>query len=112
MQAITVHLGDDELVFVDKAAARETRPRSQQVRHYIREAMRRAGGVPAGLQQWPPPLPPVDRLPELEAARDALEDEARKLGVRFGPHDEERLRYLRETCRTLRRQVEIVGGRK
>jgi hypothetical protein len=40
VRAITVHLPFEELAFVDRCAAGETRQRSQQIRHFIREAMR------------------------------------------------------------------------
>jgi Ribbon-helix-helix protein, copG family len=122
MPAVTVHLPDDELAFVDGAAARETRSRSVQIRHYIREAMRRAGGgngasPPGDNPSGNPPLPVVNpknidqvraELAELEAERDRLAAAQDKLGFRFLPEDDARLRFLYSRCGAIRSHIQVI----
>jgi hypothetical protein len=70
-----------------------------------------------GLQPWPPELPIVSgdnideakaQLLELEAERDRLvaADQRSRVGLR--PDFEARLRWVRDTAKTVRAQVQVI----
>src|SRR5258706_16255569 len=62
MSQINIHLPDDLLSFVQRAAERETRTVAGQVRHYVAEAARRAGsGNGHTREAWPPVQETVTR---------------------------------------------------
>ena len=65
MHQLSINLPAELFEFVQKAAKRETRSVSMQIRHYIAEAARRAGTPTVPLEQWPPPLPTVTARPFL-----------------------------------------------
>jgi len=52
------------------------------------------------------------RLAEWEAERDRLADRERKAKLGLIPHDEERLRYPRDTCKSVRNHVEVIDRMK
>src|SRR6266446_258559 len=119
---INIHLPDDLLLFVQKTADRETRTVAGQVRHFVAEAARKAGGGNgAALEPWPPPLPTVTRknLPEIKLQlaewseeRDALAKRETKVG--FGslmPDEQTRLGQLRNWIATLQVRVDQLEGR-
>jgi hypothetical protein len=120
MQPSTIHFPEPLLALIDDLARRETRTRSQQVVHLVGQALRSQGhraddGPPIGV-----PLPTNHdelraELGDIEAERDRLEAAQRRLGVRFMPHDETRLRYVRSRADALRQHVQVAerlnGGR-
>ena len=55
MHQLSINLPPELFEFVQKAAERETRPVSMQIRHYIAEAVRRAGNPASSLEPWPRP---------------------------------------------------------
>jgi len=104
MQQINLHLPDDLVKFVQRAAERETRTVAGQVRHYVAEAARRAGGGNgAALEPWPPLLEPVTRetLPDVKLKVQAMQIERDKLVAAENkpggllPHHQDRLQFLR-----------------
>ncbi len=121
MPAVTVHLTDHLLEFVQKAAERETRPVSLQIRHYVAEAARRAGGNgTAALAPWPPPLPVVtpanigeikSQLAGWAEERDSLARREGKVGAgSLRPDEQNRLAWLRDTVKSLQSHVAIFEG--
>jgi hypothetical protein len=111
---VSVPLDAALLGFVERAAERESRTVAGQIRHYVVEAMRRAGNAAAGSDPWPPPLAAVSRdtlfeikarVREMEAERDELVAAEKKNHLGLMPHDEVRLQYLLETIRCLRSHI-------
>lgn len=105
------------LGFVERAAERESRTVAGQIRHYIVEAMRHAGNPTAGSEPWPPPLAVVSRdnlsqikarVKEMEAERDVLAAAEKKNPLGVIPHDEVRLRYLRDTIKSLQGHITAI----
>ena len=116
MDQISVCFPAETMAFLRRTAERECRTVGAQVRYYV-EAARKAGGSMVERAPWPPPLPTVasgnlsdtkSRLAEMEAERDRLADRERKEKLGLLPHDEERLRYLRDTCKTIRSHVVAI----
>jgi hypothetical protein len=114
---VSVPLDAVLLGFVERAAERESRTVAGQIRHLIVEAMRDAGSPTAGLKPWPPPLAVVsrDNLSEIEARVKDMEAERDKLAATeqenhlgLMPHDEVRLRYLRDAIKGLRSHIGAI----
>jgi len=114
---VSVPLDGVLLGFVERAAERESRTVAGQIRHFIVEAMRDAGSPMAGLEPWPPPLAVVSRdnlseikarVKEMEAERDKLAATEQKNDLRLLPHDEVRLRYLRDTITSLQGHIGAI----
>lgn len=113
---VSVPLDAVLLGFVERAAERESRTVAGQIRHFIVEAMRNAGSPTAGFETWPRPLAVVSddnlseikaRVKDMEAERDKLAAAEQKNHLGLMPHDEVRLRYLRDTI--MRLQSYILG---
>jgi hypothetical protein len=105
------------LEYLKTASTLATRTVAQEVRHMITQAMHRSGALTVSTIPWPPLLPVVtpDNIAEVEAQlvdweaeRDELEARQRKARLGLMPHDEARLRYLRDTCKSVRNNVEII----
>jgi len=114
---VSVPLDAVLLGFVERAAERESRTVAGQIRHFIVEAMRDAGSPTAGLEPWPPPLAVVSRdnlseikalVKEMEAERDKLAATEQKNHLGLMPHDEVRLRYLRDTIKSLQSHIGAI----
>jgi hypothetical protein len=114
---VSVPLDAVLLGFVQRAAERESRTVEGQIRHIIIEAMRDAGSPTAGLEPWPPPLAVVSRenlseikarVKAMEVERDNLEDAEHKSHLGLLPHDEVRLRYLRDTIKSLQSHIAAI----
>ena len=111
---VLVPLNTALLGFVERAAERESRTVAGQIRHFIVEAMRHAGGAMSGPAPWPPPLAAVSRdnlleikalVKEMEAERDELVAAEKKNYFDLMAHDEVRLQYLLETIKCLRSHI-------
>jgi hypothetical protein len=121
MHQLTINLPPDLYAFVQKIAARETRPVSLQIRHFIAEAARRAGNPTAEREPWPPVLPPVTRenLPDAKAEiaawtveRDGLARRECETGGRsLRPDEQNRLAWLRDSIKTQQVRVDMLEGR-
>lgn len=114
---ISVPLDAVLLGFVERAAERESRTVAGQIRHFITEAMRDAGGPMAGVEPWPPPLAVVSRenlseirarVKDMEVERDSLEEAGHKNPLGLMPHEEVRLRYLRDTIKSLHSHIAAI----
>jgi hypothetical protein len=114
---VSVPLDAVLLGFVERAAERESRTVASQIRHFIVEAMRDAGSPTAGLEPWPRSLALVscDNLSEIKARVKDMEAERDKLAIaehenRLGlmRHDEVRLRYLRDTIKSLQSHIGAI----
>jgi hypothetical protein len=114
---VSVPLDDVLLGFVERAAERESRTVAGQIRHFIVEAMRDAGSPTAGLEPWPPPLAVVSRehlsdikarVKDMEVERDKLEGAEHKNHLGLMPHDEVRLRYLRDSIKRLHSHIAAI----
>ena len=114
---VSVPLDAVLLGFVERAAERESRTVVGQIRHFIIEAMRDAGSPTAGLEPWPPPLAVVSReilseikarVKDMEVERDNLEAAEHKNRLGLMPHDEVRLRYLRDTVKSLKSHIGAI----
>jgi hypothetical protein len=119
MEQITISFPPETLAFLKHTAERECRSVGAQIRYYV-EAARRTVKPTATLEPWPPPLPTVtpdnlaamkEQLAEWEAERARLEEFQRRGGLNFMPHHDARLRWLRDTCKTMGKQIEVIGGR-
>jgi hypothetical protein len=120
MTQITVALSPELVSFLERAADRDSRSISGQVRHLVVQAARAAGARPE--PSWPPVRqpPPLNtaeevaaaraRLAELERERDRLD--RRQNSVNFLPKDDERFRYLRDECANLKRDLRLAGEMK
>jgi hypothetical protein len=111
---VPVPLDGALLGFVERAAERELRTLPGQIRHYIVEAMRRAGNTTAGPDPWPSPLAAASRdnlseikarMKDMEAERDELVAVEKKNQLDLMPYDEVRLQYLIETIKCLRSHI-------
>jgi len=105
------------LGFVERAAERESRTVASQIRYFIVEAMKDACSPTAGSEPWPRPLAVVsrDNLSEIKARVKDMEAECDKLATaehenRHGlmRHDEVRLRYLRDTIKSLQSHIGAI----
>ena len=114
---VSVPLDAVLLGFVQRAAERESRTVEGQIRHFIIEAMRDAGSPTAGLEPWPPPLAVVSRenlseikarVKDMEGERNNLEAAEQKNHLGLMPHDEVRLRYLRDTVKSLQNHIAAI----
>jgi hypothetical protein len=114
---VSVPLDAVLLGFVERAAERESRTVAGQIRHFIVEAMRGAGSPTAGLEPWPPPLAVVSRetlseikarVKDMELERDNLEAAEHKNHLGPMPHDEVRLRYLRDSIKSLQSHIAAI----
>jgi hypothetical protein len=114
---VSVPLDAVLLAFVARAAKRESRTVEGQIRHFIIEAMRDAGGSTGGLEPWPPPLALVSRqnlseikarVKDMQVERDNLEAVAHQNHLGLIRHDEVRLRYLRETIKSLQSHIAAI----
>jgi hypothetical protein len=114
---VSVPLDAVLLGFVERAAERESRTVEGQIRHFIIEAMRDTGSPTAGLEPWPPPLALVSReslseikarMKDMEVERDNLEAAEHPNHLGFMPHDEVRLRYLRDTIKSLQSHIAAI----
>jgi hypothetical protein len=112
---VSVPLDAVLLGFVERAAERESRTVEGQIRHFIIEAMRDTGSPAAGLEPWPPPLALVSResLSEIKARMKDMEVERDNLQAaedtnRLMPHDEIRLRYLRDSIKSLQSHIAAI----
>jgi hypothetical protein len=111
---ISVVLPDEVLTFVQRAAERDCRTVSAQLRYYATEAARRAGGAAAGLTAWPPELPTVTpgnlsaikaHVAELRQEYERLRAIERKSPLGLLPDQDERLRFCRDRIDQLNRQI-------
>jgi hypothetical protein len=114
---VSVPLDAVLLGFVERAAERESRTVEGQIRHFIIEAMRDTGSPTAGLEPWPLPLALVNReslseikgrMKDMEVERDNLEAAERTNQFGFMPHDEVRLRYLRDSIKSLQSHIAAI----
>jgi hypothetical protein len=114
---VSVPLDAVLLGFVERAAERGSRTVAGQIRHFIVEAMRDAGSPTAGLEPWPPPLAVVSRenlseiktrVKGMEVERDNLEAAEQENHLGLMPHDEVRLRYLRDTIKSLQTHIAAI----
>jgi hypothetical protein len=114
---VSVPLDAVLLGFVERAAERESRTVAGQIRHFIVEAMRDAGSPTAGLEPWPPPLAVVShehlceikaRVKDMEVERDKLEGAEHKNHFGLMPQDEVRLRYLRDSIKSLQSHIAAI----
>ena len=106
------------LGFVERAAERESRTVAGQIRHFIVEAMSHGVNGMAGSEEpWPPPLAAVSRdtlfeikarVRDMAAERDELAAANQKNRLGLMPHDDVRLRYLRETIRCLQGHITAI----
>ena len=114
---VSVPLDEVLLGFVERAAERESRTVAGQIRHFIVEAMRHAGSLTAGSEPWPRPLALVSRdnlleikarVKDMEAERDKLATAAHENRLGVMRHDEVRLRYLRDTIKSLQSHIGAI----
>jgi len=114
---VSVPLDAVLLGFVERAAERESRTVAGQIRQFIIEAMRNAGSATAGLEPWPPALAVVShetlceikaRVKDMEIERDTLQATAHENHLGLIPHDEVRLRYLRDTIKSLQSHITAI----
>jgi hypothetical protein len=114
---VSVPLDMALLGLVERAAERESRTVAEQIRHYIVEAMRNAGNPTAGLVPWPAPLAVVSRdsffhikarVKEMEVERDELAAAEEKHPLGLMPHEMVRLRYLRDTIKSLQGHINAI----
>jgi hypothetical protein len=117
LEQISITLPPEVRAFHERAAERDSRSLSGQIRHLCVEAARRNGA--ANGTPWPPPLPNVDSTREsIDAAKiqlaewtrehDRLVAKERAEGWRFCGQDMDRKCWLQETIATFTPRIEIA----
>jgi hypothetical protein len=117
MTQITVALSPELVNFLERAADRDSRSVSGQVRHLVVQAARAAGA--RAEPSWPPVRqpPPLNTPEEVAAAKAHLAElerecdrlDRRQNSINFLPEHDERFRYLRDEVANLRRDLRVAG---